>query len=104
MAKGVRRSTEEIVAEYDKKINHHNTIIASLEADYAEKVKKHKDAIEKLEVKKEIARNRKPRTPRSAANTLVIKAKEMGLSDEEIAERLGISLETPSDEGTPSEE
>ena len=94
MAKGVRRSTEEIVAEYDKKIAFHNATLASLETEYAEKVKKHKAAIEKLEAKKETARNRKPRAPRSAANALVAKAKEMGLSDEEIAEKLGIPLES----------
>lgn len=101
MAKGVRRSTEEIVAEYDKKISSHNTTIASLEADCAEKVKKHKEAIEKLEAKKEIALNPKPRKPRTGANALIAKAKEMGLSDAEIAEKLGIPLESSE---TPSEE
>ena len=74
--KKVRRSVEERVAEIDEKIN------------------AHKDAIAKLEVKKNELLNPKPRLTKAQKMKLVLeKAGAQGLSPEQIAEKLGVSIE-----------
>lgn len=76
MAERKTRSKEERIAEIDKKIAHH------------------KECIKALEVKKEAILNPKPRTRVSKSfNTLIKKAKESGLTNEQIAEKLGIKFE-----------
>lgn len=70
-----RRPAEERIAEIDKKIAGH------------------KSAIAKLEAKKNTILNPKPRASKAAGlKALISKAKEAGMSNEEIAEKLGISL------------
>lgn len=72
----VRRPAEERLAEIDAKIE------------------SHKSAIQKLEQKREAILNPKPRTSKAAGmKTLIAKAKEAGLTNEEIAEKLGIPLD-----------
>ena len=76
----VRRPAEERIAEIDKKIAGH------------------KDAIQKLEAKKNAILN--PRASKAAGlKALISKAKDAGMSNEEIAQKLGISLDEP--ESTP---
>lgn len=70
-----RRPAEERIAEIDKKIAGH------------------KEAIKKLETKKHTILNPKPRASKAAGlKALISKAKEAGMTNEEIAEKLGISL------------
>lgn len=70
-----RRPAEERIAEIDKKIAGH------------------KEAIKKLEAKKHTILNPKPRASKAAGlKALISKAKEAGMTNEEIAEKLGISL------------
>ena len=70
-----RRPAEERIAEIDKKIAGH------------------KEAIKKLEAKKHTILNPKPRASKAAGlKALLSKAKEAGMTNEEIAEKLGISL------------
>lgn len=58
------------------------------------KIKSHKEAIEKLEAKKEAILHPKVRTSKAAQMKLLLnKAKESGMSNEEIAEKLGIKLD-----------
>lgn len=72
----VRRSPEERVAEIDTRIT------------------AHKEAIKKLEKKKHAILNPKPRTSKAAGmKVLIAKAKEAGLTDEQIAEKLGLKLD-----------
>ena len=53
----------------------------------------HKEAIKKLEAKKHTILNPKPRASKAAGlKALISKAKEAGMTNEEIAEKLGISL------------
>jgi len=75
--KRVRRSPEEIVAEIDVKIT------------------AHKDAIKKLEQRKaEVLAPKKPRMTKAQKMKMVIeKAKQAGMSPEEIAEKLGVTFE-----------
>lgn len=74
--KFARRSKEERIAEIDAKI-----------AGYKEK-------IEKLEQRKEAVLNPKPRASKaSGMKALIAKAKEAGLTNEEIAAKLGISID-----------
>ncbi len=76
----VRRPAEERIAEIDKKIA------------------AHKDSIQKLEAKKHAILNPKPRASKAAGmKALISKAKEAGLTNEEIAEKLGISLDSEAD-------
>lgn len=76
----VRRPAEERVAEIDKKIA------------------AHKDSIKKLEAKKNAILNPKPRASKAAGlKALISKAKEAGMTNEEIAEKLGISLDSEAD-------
>ncbi len=74
--KKVRRLAEERVPEIDSKIA------------------AHKDAIKKLEEKKQAILNPKPRLSKAQKVKLVIdKAKNSGMSVEEIAEKLGVTFE-----------
>ena len=68
----VRRSAEERIAELEKKIE----------------IKK--GEIAKLELKIEAIKNPKPRAVRTSMKSVLDKAKEAGLTPEEIAEKLGI--------------
>ena len=106
MAKGIARSKDEMLAEIDQKIATHNAFITSLESACAEKVEKRKASIAKLEARKENILNPKPRkraAKKVTAKSIIAKAKEMGLSEEEIAAKLGVSIEptpeTPEGEG-----
>ena len=100
MADGTRnrRSKEELVASYDEKITKINSDIQDLEAkmtvavnDFKAKIDKKKELIAKFEAKKAAALA--PRTRQKNPMTAVLeKAKESGLTAEEIAEKLGISL------------
>lgn len=84
----VRRPADERIAEIDKKID------------------AHKAAIEKLESKKKTILNPKPRASKAAGlKILISKAKEAGMTNEEIAEKLGISLnDNPKDESEETKE
>ena len=75
--KRIRRSPEEIAADIDVKIA------------------AHKDAIKKLEQRKaEVLAPKKPRMTKAQKMKMVIdKAKQAGMSPEEIAEKLGVSFE-----------
>lgn len=74
--KSVRRSSEERIAEIDAKISTHKATIA------------------KLEAKKESILHPKARISKSAQmKALLNKAKENGMTNEEIAEKLGIELD-----------
>lgn len=71
----VVRSKDQIVEELESKISYH------------------KDCIKKLESKKNNVLNSKPRKKRVGLNSIISKAKESGLSAEEIAKKLGITIE-----------
>ena len=72
----VRRSYEERIKEVEDKIAYH------------------KDCISKLEKKKENIINPRSRASKAARFKLMMaKAKEAGMTDEEIAKRLGIALD-----------
>lgn len=74
--KRIRRSAEARVAEIDEKIS------------------AHKDAIKKLEQRKNEILNPKPRLSKAKKVKIVIdKAKDSGMSVEEIAEKLGVKFE-----------
>ena len=74
--KRIRRSAEARVAEID------------------EKIAAHKDAIKKLEQRKNEILNPKPRLSKAQKVKIVIdKAKDSGMSVEEIAEKLGVKFE-----------
>lgn len=76
MEKKVRRTKEELIAEIETKIQYH------------------KDCIIKLEAKKEGILNPKYTRGRGRGLPYIFgQAKKMGLSAEEVAEKLGISLE-----------
>lgn len=75
MADRIIRSKEERLAEVEKKI-------AS-----------HKRAIEALEKRKNTILNPKRRTRKASFNSVIAKAKESGISVEELAEKLGITIE-----------
>ena len=80
----VRRSAEERVSEID------------------EKIKSHKEAIQKLEAKKAAILNPKPRASKAAKTKLLIaKAKDAGLTDEELDALLEKAI---SKKGTKTDE
>ena len=99
MAERVRRSKEELVQEYERKIAYHQGMVSQLEEKIAvltAKMEKHQNAVEKLEEKKENTINPKPRIftrKRNGVKLVMDKAKEMGMTAEQIAERLGITLD-----------
>ena len=75
MAERKTRTKEERIAEIDKKIE------------------SHKKSIETLEAKKEAILNPKPRTRKiKSVNSVIAKAKEAGLTPEEIAKKLGLEI------------
>ncbi|WP_324823556.1 hypothetical protein [Sinanaerobacter sp. ZZT-01] len=80
MAKGVRRSTEEIVADLDAKIAKHEENIASLKA------------------KKEAALNPKARVSKNAAIKAALDEVKGSLTPEEIAEALKAAAEKKAKE------
>lgn len=71
--KNVRREKKEIIADLDKKIAYHERLIVSL--------KEKKEAILNPVL-----------TPKAQLKTLLDKANEKGISPEEMAKMLGISL------------
>lgn len=76
MAERIKRSVEERVAEIDSKIAKHKSDIANLEA------------------RKEAILNPKPRITKAGKIKAVIDiAKKSGMSPEEIAEKLGVTIE-----------
>ena len=76
MAERKTRTKEERIAEIDKKIEAHKKSISALEA------------------KKEAILNPKPRTRKTKSfNAVIAKAKEAGLTPEQIAEKLGVKLD-----------
>ena len=99
MAERIRRTKEEIVAEYDRKIEYHQGMVAQLEERISAlnaKMEKHQNAIERLESKKDATLNPKPRIlPRrkNSMKTVMDRVKEMGMTAEQVADRLGISLD-----------
>lgn len=79
----VRRSADERVAEIDNKIATCKVII-----------KKQEDKISELEQKKQAILNPVPRVSKAGQlKALINKAKESGMTTEEIAEKLGITIE-----------
>ena len=62
-------------------------------------IEKENEKIANLEAKKERILTAGTKKPKNTTNALLKKAKEMGMTDAEIAEKLGISLE----DETPSE-
>ena len=79
----VRRSAEERVAEIDAKIATCKTTIA-----------KQEEKIAALEVKKQVILNPVPRVSKAGQlKELLNKAKASGMTNEEIAEKLGITIE-----------
>lgn len=95
MAERTRRTKEQIVADLDKKIGDHKDAIKKIEETVAPKIAKHKDAIAKLEAKKEAVLNPSPRTyaRKKGMKSVIDKAKELGMTPEEVAEKLGFSLD-----------
>lgn len=95
MAERTRRTKEQIVADLDKKIGDHKDAIKKIEETVAPKIAKHKDAIAKLEAKKEAVLNPAPRTyaRKKGMKSVIDKAKELGMTPEEVAEKLGFSLD-----------
>lgn len=103
--KRTRRTTEERVAEIDAKIENINQSIADLEskkqaaiASFDEKVAAAEKRIKTLEAKKsEILAPKPPRKPRKTKKQkiqeILKEAQKKGLKPEEIAERLGISIQ-----------
>lgn len=94
MAERVRRTKDVLVAEYDKKIQEHKDAIEKIKAEAASKIAHHEGVIAKWEAKKDTTLNPKARAPRKKGMKSVIeKAKELGMSAEEVAEKLGITLD-----------
>lgn len=98
MAERIRRSKDEIVAEYERKIAYHEGMVAQLNEKIGVlegKKTKHQKAIETIEAKKETTLNPKPRifTRKKGMKTVLDKAKELGMTAEQVADKLGISLE-----------
>lgn len=99
MAERVRRSKEELVQEYERKIAYHQGMVSQLEEKIAvltAKMEKHQNAVEKLEAKKENTLNPKPRIftrKKNGVKVVMDKAKELGMTAEQIAEKLGITLD-----------
>ena len=100
MAKGVKRTAEEISQTYDTKIQYHESQIEKLKGKIKElegKVKGHNSQIKQLNKDKEKALNPTPRvrarSTKRGLTAVVQKAKEMGLTPQEMAEKLGFSLD-----------
>ncbi len=77
----IRRPPEERLAEIDKKIAFHQNSIKNLEAK-----------------KQTILHPKRRKSKAATMKALILKAKETGLTNKEIAERLGISLDFDLDD------
>ena len=62
-------------------------------AEIDTKIAKYKGYIQELEVKKEEILNPKPRARKPSVNAVIKQAKELGMTTEEIAKKLGIKME-----------
>lgn len=105
--KRTRRSVEERAAEVEAKIEAVNHAIAELEAkkqvaiaSYDEKIAVAQERIQSLESKKAAILAPKPKTKRKPRKTkkqmiqdIMKQAQKAGMKPQEIAERLGLSLE-----------
>ena len=98
--KRVRRKPQEIAAEIDEKIGKQNEAIAAMEEKkkaYDEKIAAARTKIAELEKRKEEVLTPKPPkkrvTKKQKLQSILKKAEKSGLKPEEIAERLGISLD-----------
>lgn len=81
--RGIKRTKEAIVADYDERISKHETQIAELEEKTNKSIAYHKACIETLKVKRETTLNSKKRSAPPAAE-LLKKIKDSGKSIEEI--------------------
>lgn len=104
-----RRPVEERIAEIDGKIQKLNDEISSVKAkkenlisSYDQKIANGVARIKDLEKKKEAILNPKPRTRRKTKkqkmNELLQQALKSGLSPEDLADKLGLTEETPQEE------
>ena len=102
--KRVRRTSEQIAADLDKQIAELNESIQEVEAKKAEAAEKFdakiasiNENIRKLQNRKQELLTPKKRAPRKTKaqqiKTLVTKAQKSGLKLNEIAEKLGVSIE-----------
>ena len=104
-----RRPVEERIAEIDGKIQKLNDEISSVKAkkenlisSYDQKIANGVARIKDLEKKKEAILNPKPRarrkTKKQKMNELLQQALKSGLSPEDLADKLGLTEETPQEE------
>lgn len=102
--KRVRRTSEQIAADLDKQIAELNESIQEMEAKKAEAAEKFdakiasiNEKIRKLQTRKQELLTPKKRAPRKTKaqqiKTLVAKAQKSGMKLNEIAEKLGVSIE-----------
>ena len=102
--KRVRRTSEQIAADLDKQIAELNESIQEVEAKKAEAAEKFdakiasiNEKIRKLQSRKQELMKTKKRAPRKTKaqqiKTLVTKAQKSGMKLNEIAEKLGVSIE-----------
>lgn len=75
----------------EKRVRGKNKEKEELIAEYEKKIKYHQDCIESLKVKIENVKNPKPNA-KQQLKEIMAKAEENGLTPEQIAEKLGISL------------
>lgn len=102
--KRVRRTSAQIAADLDQQIAELNESIQEVEAKKAEAAEKFdakiasiNEKIRKLQTRKQELLNPKKRAPRKSKaqqiKTLVSKAQKSGMKLNEIAEKLGVSIE-----------
>lgn len=94
-----RRTAEELIEDVEKQIEAaHKEIEAQqkkleeIKKSTAAKIRELKAKVKKLESRRETLLNPKPRTGRVGMNKVMAKAKAMGMSPKEIAEKLGIEI------------
>ena len=75
----------------EKKTRKANRSKEDIIAEYEQKIKYHQDCIESLKAKIEDVKNPKV-SPKQQLKAVLAKAEENGLSPEDIAKKLGISL------------
>lgn len=80
--RGVKRSKEAILADYDARIAKHEELITAAEEKHKKTVAYHMACIEALKSKREATENTKRRTP--AAAELLKKIKESGKTIEDV--------------------
>ena len=98
MAKGVKRTSEEISQAFDEKIQYHEGQVGKIKEQIKgleAKIKMHQSHIKSLNKKKDKALNPTPksRSRKRGVNAVIAKAKEQGMTPQEMAEKLGISLD-----------